>query len=316
MRIAVDAMGGDDGYLPIVEGVKLFLQESDDSEIILVGEKDILNKVIDVTKYKNLSIVEGKDSVDMKTSPSEALRSKKDSSISVGIMLHKEGKADAFFSAGNTGVVMAFSIMILKRLSNVKRPAIAATFPTVKNQSLLVDAGANVDCKAINLLQFGAMGSAYYSKLMDVEKPSIGLLSVGEENSKGNEQVVLANKLFRKSNLNFYGNIEGYDIFSGLVDVIVVDGFTGNIILKYSESLFKQLIKMAGGEKFFPKVLMKKFDSDEQGAVPLIGLNGNILIGHGNTSPKAVKNAFYTIRNSFLKKVNLDIEVKLGEIIK
>lgn len=305
MIIAMDAMGGDEGPIPVLEGVKLFIESSqEDDKVILVGEKSVLENNSWIKKDKKLEYIESGMSVDMHTSPSEALKTKTDSSISVGLKLHKEGKADAFFSVGNTGVVMAFALVNLGRIKNVSRPAVACLFPTIADPTLIVDGGANVDCKPSVLYQFGQMGSIYYSKLFDCEKPRIGLISIGEEPSKGNEQTLLAHKLFEKSNLNFIGNIEGSDIFKGKSDVIVMDGFVGNVVLKFAESIIIFLTSFLGKSVQIPYDMVKKLTSDEYGAAPLIGVNGIVFIGHGKASPLGVKNGLCSVKKAFAKNIN------------
>ncbi|MGC9366202.1 MAG: phosphate acyltransferase PlsX [bacterium] len=305
MRIAIDAMGGDQGFIPIVEGVKLFLEKCEDTEILLVGEKRKLEQKFDFSKpeFNSLSLIEGEGSVDMHISPSEAVKTKKNSTISVGLKLLKQQQCDAFISAGNTGVIMAFALLILGRQKNIHRPALACFLPTLKEPSLLIDVGANVDCKPVNLFQFGIMGSIYYSKLLDVEKPTIGTLSIGEEPTKGNEQILKAAKLFQNSSLNYQGNIEGDDILLGKTNIVVTDGFIGNILLKFGERMLEVILKLAGGSVKLPSEIKNKFSSDAYGAVPLLGVNGVVFVGHGKSSANAIKNALQSVRKTYLKDV-------------
>ncbi|MBN1150016.1 phosphate acyltransferase PlsX [candidate division WOR-3 bacterium] len=310
MIIAIDAMGGDEGFAPIVEGVKLFVDSTQDDQVILVGEKEVLDANSWILKDKRLQFIESKDSVDMNIIPSEALKTKTNSSISVGLNLHKKGKADAFFSVGNTGVVMAFALVNLGRIKHILRPALACFFPTMSKPTLIIDSGANVDCKPPLLRQFGQMGSVYYSKLYDVKTPKVALLSIGEEPSKGNEQTLQAYKLFEKSDLNFIGNIEGGDIFKGKADVVVVDGFVGNIILKFAESMIEFLNSFFGKTVQIPSEMARKLTSEEYGAAPLIGVNGIVFIGHGKTSPLGVKNGLETVKKTYSQKIKEVLESK------
>ncbi len=304
MKIAMDAVGGDEGSSPVVEGVRLFLESSAEDEVVLVGRKKILDENPWILKEKRVEFVEAEEEVDMQTSPSDALRTKTNSSISVGLKLHKGGKADAFYSVGNTGVVMAFALVNLGRIKNILRPAVACLFPTTENPVLVIDSGANVDCKPSVLSQFGQMGSIYYSKLFDIDKPRVGLLSIGEEPTKGNEQTLQAYKLMEKTELNFIGNLEGGDIFKGRADVIVMDGFVGNIVLKFAESIIGFLTSFLGKTVQIPSDMAKKLTSDEYGAAPLIGVNGIVFIGHGRTSPRGVKNGLLTVKKTFSQNIN------------
>lgn len=310
MIIAIDAMGGDEGFAPIVEGVKLFIDSNQGDKVILVGEKIVLDSNHWIQKDGRLEFIESKDSVDMNILPSDALKTKTESSISVGLNLHKRGKADAFFSVGNTGVVMAFALINLGRIKNILRPALACFFPTMTEPTLIIDSGANVDCKPPVLKQFGQMGSVYYSKLYDVKEPKVALLSIGEEPTKGNEQTLQAFKLLKNSDLNFTGNIEGGDIFKGKANVVVVDGFVGNIILKFAESMIEFLNSFFGKKVKIPSDMAKKLTSEEYGAAPLIGINGIVYIGHGKTSPLGVKNGLETIKKTYSQKINEDLERK------
>lgn len=318
MKIAVDAMGGDCGSFPIVEGVKLFIQDTDDTEIILVGEKDRIKEHLTSSDLENgrIEIVDAKGNVDMHIAPSEAIKTKKDSSISIGIKLHREGKADAFISTGNTGVIMAFALITLGRLKNIKRPALACFLPSMKKPILLIDVGANVDCKPLNIYQFGIMGSVYYSNLLDKKKPVIGLLSIGEEPTKGNEQTLSAYKLFKNSSLNFVGNVEGNDILSGETNVIVTDGFVGNVLIKFGESVFELIMKVAGSSINISPDIRNKFSADEYGGAPLLGINGFVFICHGKSSPIAIKNSLHSVRKTYHKDINKIIKNIVSEFVK
>jgi glycerol-3-phosphate acyltransferase PlsX len=262
----------------------------------------------------------------MHESPVDAIRKKKDSSIRVGIGLVKAGKADAFVSAGHSGVVMAASLLMLGTAKVVDRPAIATLMPTLKDPFIMLDVGATVDCDPQNLLQFALMGSTYCRLLLERPDPRVALLSIGEEDTKGNEVTKEAFKLIKKSKLNFIGNIEGKDIFSGKADVVVCDGFIGNIALKISEGLAETILKMLKQEirsvstgrigylmmKPAIKNFKKRTDYDEYGGAPLLGINGTSIISHGRSSSKAIKNALRVAADYAAKRVyeaiSLDIE--------
>jgi glycerol-3-phosphate acyltransferase PlsX len=262
----------------------------------------------------------------MHDSPNVALKAKKDSSIVVGVGLHRDRKADAFVSAGNTGAVLSASTLILGRLKGVSRPTIGALFPTETSPCFLVDAGANVDCKPRHLYEFGVMGSVYVSALVGKKEPTVGLLSIGEEDVKGNEVTMEAMTLFRKSRLNFIGNVEGRDILKGKVDVAVCDGFVGNIILKFGESVpgfLKSRLKEFAATGWWSKVrllmaqgglraVLKKLDYQEYGGVPLLGVNGVSIIGHGGSTAKAIKNMILRAEEMVRWDINQKIQEAMG----
>lgn len=328
MRLVLDAMGSDNAPYVEVEGALQASAELD-AEIILVGQQKAIER--ELAKHKpaagRISIIHANEIIEMHESPAQACRQKQDSSIMVGTRLIKEGKADAFVSAGNSGAVMTAGLMNLKRLAGVSRPAIATLLPTLTGACLLVDAGANVDCKPKHLLQFAIMGDIYVRYIMDKINPSIGLLSIGEEDSKGNELTAAAFSLIKKTSLNFSGNIEGRDIIKGKADVVVCDGFVGNVVLKFaeglSESLFhlikaeieKKLIRKIGAILIKPafKEIIKRLDYAEYGGAPLLGLNGVCIIGHGSSNAKAIKNALKVSYESVKNNVNqhLKEEIKL-----
>ena len=320
MKIVVDAMGGDNAPSAIIEGVVLAVREYD-VEIILTGLSDRLET--ELSKYEDradlpIEIVPAEDVVAMHESPSKVLRSKKKSSIKVGLELVKNGDAAAFVSAGNTGAVLAFSTFTLRPLKGVDRPAIAIQLPTLKGPAILLDAGANVDCKTVQLFQFGIMGHSFAKYILGKDIPEVGLLSIGEEDSKGNEVTREVFQMLKNSHINFIGNLEGKDVYRGNADVIVCDGFTGNIALKISESLaemigtnLKQLFLTNWATKFgyfFLKPHFIKFnksvDYSETGGAPLLGVNGVCIIAHGSSSPKAIKNAINRAKELVDKKMN------------
>jgi len=332
IKVAVDAMGGDFAPLNDVSGAIIAAEEKKDSlEIILVGKENLINE--ELKKHKiglnNISVVNAADVITMHDSPTDSLKTKSDSSISVGINLVKDKKADAFISAGNTGAVMTASILKLGRIKGVGRPTIGSLFPTDKGKTMVFDVGASVDCKPNHLLEFAVMGNIYMKNVYGIEKPKIALLSVGEEKSKGDNLTIEAYELLEKSGLNFIGNVEGRDVLRGKADIIVCDGFVGNVILKFAESVLdvmKNKFKAYADKGFFKKiwvgmmygtlknVVLKDFDYQEYGGVPLLGVNGITIIGHGKSSPIAIKNMIYKAEEMIRKEVNSKISEELSLI--
>ncbi len=327
-RIAIDAMGGDNAPFSIVAGSVMASRVlQDKAKIILVGNAKRINEELTGLRAENLNIdvVDAPETIDMSASPIEAIKQKKNSSIVVGLRLQKEGKADAFISAGNTGAVMAASLLNLGRLTGVSRPAIATLFPTEEGLGLVLDVGANSDCKAHHLYQFGIMGAIYSKYILKVKNPKVGLLSIGEEQSKGNELTIASHKLLDSSGLNFCGNVEGRDILKGTADVVVCDGFVGNIILKFAEStgsFFSKLLKkkirgnlLASIGAVLMSAAFRSFrqslDSAEYGGAPLLGIDGVCIICHGNSSPRAIKNAVLVSVDMVRQQVNKVIEEKI-----
>jgi len=306
-RVALDAMGGDRGPVVNIEGAVAAARELGLS-VLLVGNEEDLRRSLQYhsTNGLGITICHAPETVGMNESPSAALRKKKHSSIRVGLELVKRGEADAFISAGNTGAVMATAMVTLGSLPGVERPAIALIVPTLRGQSILLDAGANADCKPRHLLQFAIMGDIYARQVMGKKSPTVGLLSIGEEESKGNELTREAFKeLEEERSLNFTGNVEGREVFSGAADIIVCDGFTGNIALKISESaaeFFTVLLKEELEKGLVGKLgalltrgafrrFKKRVDYTEYGGAPLLGVGGMCIIGHGRSTAKAIKNA-------------------------
>jgi len=308
MKIALDAMGGDKAPVGIVEGAFEAAREASDRvEVVLVGKRDILEAHISAQRLEasNVEIVDAAEVIEMSESPATAIRRKRASSIAVGMNLHREGKVRAFVSAGNTGAVVGSSLLTLGRLPGIERPAIAIHLPTENGGTVLIDGGANSDCAPHNLLQFAFMGSVYAETFFGKRNPRVALLSIGEERSKGNELTRGSYELLEKSGLNFTGNVEGRDVFTGAADVVVTDGFVGNVVLKFTESIvyyINTLIKEEAGKRFFARIgagLMKpafrgvkrKLDYAEYGGMPLLGVNGVVIISHGKSSSRAIKNA-------------------------
>ena len=307
MKIAVDAMGGDFAPRNIVEGAYLAAQEYG-VPVVLVGDQEIVRK--EIARHPGadslpLTVVHASEAVGMDESPLTPIRKKKDSSIKIAYELVKKGEAAALFSAGNSGAVLATAVFVLEKLKGVDRPAIGTIFPTLKGWTLLLDAGANVDCKSFHLVQFAIMGEAYAKYVLKIKKPAVGLLSNGEEESKGNELIRETNAALRKSSIGYVGPVEGRDIFNGRVDVVVCDGFVGNAALKICEGLAEAIGSMIKEEvkgSFMAKLayllargavneIKKKLDYSEYGGAPLLGVEGVVIIGHGRSSAKAVKNA-------------------------
>jgi glycerol-3-phosphate acyltransferase PlsX len=319
MRIALDAMGGDYAPAVTVEGAIEAVRESEELSVILVGNKEELIKELETRDYphSSISIRHASQVVEMGESPVTALRRKKDSSIKIAIELVKSGEADAMVSAGNSGVVIATALFILGKIRGVHRPAIATVMPTLRGLFILIDAGANVDCRASHLFQFGIMGEAYARTIFGIKTPKIGLLSIGEEDAKGNELTKEAFRLLKNSSLNFIGNVEGKDVFNGDADVIVCDGFVGNIALKISEGLAEAIAKMLKREiseksqgrigYLFLKDALRSFkkrtDYSEYGGAPLLGISKPCIISHGRSTAKAIKNAIHMAGEIYEKKV-------------
>jgi phosphate acyltransferase len=327
-------MGGDFAPAHVVAGALKAIEESHGRfTLLLVGQEERIREEIrklrpgDSAGTPSWTVVDAREVIGMDESPNAALKSKKNSSITVGVTMHREGSADAFVSAGNTGAVMSASTLILGRIKGVGRPTIGALIPTDTGTCLLVDAGANVDCRPRHLLEFAVMGSIYVSSMLGKSNPSVGLLNIGEEDTKGNEVSLETFELLRKSTLNFTGNIEGRDILRGKVDVVVCDGFIGNILLKFGESIpsffrakFAKFAARGVGNKLVVllarrglRTIMKELDYQEHGGVPLLGVNGVSIIGHGGSTPKAIKNMIYRAEEMVMHKVNLHIqEAMLG----
>lgn len=330
MRIALDAMGGDKAPGVIIEGCLAATGEADrDLEIVLVGRRDAIQKDLagrGVTSHP-FDLVDAKDVVTMDEQPSTTLRRKKDSSIAVALRLQQEGKADGFVSAGNTGAVVANALFTLGRIPGVKRPAIATYVPNEAGGCILLDIGANIDCTAEHLYQYGVMGACYADLVLLKPQPRVGLLNVGEESTKGTEVVRETHRLLKESPLNFIGNVEGRDIFAGSVDVVVCDGFVGNIVLKFAESVVDMVYVVMrdaltstvrgrlGGLLLRPafRKLKSQFDYAEYGGAPLLGLNGVCTIAHGGSSVRAIKNAVLATQRYIRYDVRSAIEKRLSK---
>ncbi|HEV2121670.1 MAG TPA: phosphate acyltransferase PlsX [Chloroflexota bacterium] len=306
MRVVVDAMGGDDAPQVVVEGAVAAAR--DGIQVILVGREDAVRAQLSAHGQSAgtlpIEVVHAAQLIEMHEHPASAVRQKKDSSIAVAMRLVREGRADAYFSAGNSGATMAAALFALGRLEGVHRPAIGGILPLLRGQCFLVDIGANTDCDPQNLLQFAQMGAAYMEQVYHMRRPRIGLVSNGEEETKGNALVQATYPLLKQSGLNFVGNVEGKDITRGAADVVVTDGFTGNVMLKLAEgmqelilNLVREAVKSTVINQIAGAVLRpalrragKRLDYTEYGGAPLIGVNGAVFIGHGRSDAKAIGN--------------------------
>ncbi len=303
IRIAIDAMGGDNAPEEIIKGALSSIKDLPGVSLILVGQKD---RIAPFVRSCDIEIVHAAEIIGMHEAPVAAVKQKKNSSIAVALDLIKNKKADALISAGNTGALMAASLFKLGRIEGIERPAIATIFPNLGGKgTLLLDMGANVDCKPKHLEQFALMGSCYAEHAMHKKSPKVGLLNIGTELEKGNELVQQTYPLLSNSNINFVGYVESADVFSGKVDVVVCDGFVGNIVLKLAEStsnviftllkeeLKKSVVSKAAALVLRPafKRLLKRTDYDEYGAAPLLGLNAVVFKAHGRAKAKAISSA-------------------------
>ncbi len=324
MKIAVDAMGGDNAPHAIVAGAVQAAKEYGVG-IILVGIEELIQaelKKHHQTKSLPIEIRNATQVVDMLDSPATVFRRKKDSSIRVANELVKSGEATAVISAGHTGAAMATSLFILGPLEGIERPAIATFMPTMKGTCIVLDVGANVDCKPNNLLQFAIMGEVYARYLLKNPNPRVGLLSIGEEETKGNELTREAFKLLTETSLNFIGNVEGRDVMGGKADVVVCDGFIGNVVLKLSEAVAEtiglmirenigdNLIRKLGYFMMRPafRALKRRIDYAEYGGAPLVGINGISIISHGRSSDRAITNAVRVAHELSRSEVNKHIQ--------
>ena len=301
VRIALDCLGTDEAPASEIAGAILALDERlDDFTLVLVGDQESIAKGLSRIKSrsrKRLEVVHAPDRILACDSPAQTVRRRPDSSIVAGIRLQKEGEVDAFVSAGSTGAVMAASLILLRPLPGVARPAIGTLLPTLKEPTLMLDAGANVDCKPHHLLQFAHLGTIYAQDLMNVEEPRVGLLNIGKEPVKGDELSLEAHTLLKRSRLHFVGNVEGREIIGGACDVLVCDGFVGNVLLKFYESvaeltthLLTREMKRDGTTMDLEEVF-RVLDYVEYGGAPLLGVNGVSIVCHGHSPPRAIQKA-------------------------
>jgi len=319
MKIVVDAMGGDHAPRVVVEGTVAAAREYN-AEVILVGDEAKIEAFLKKAKYtgSNISIHPASEVIEMSESAATSVRRKRNSSIVVGINLVKEGQGDAFFSAGNTGAAVCASVLGLGLLPGIERPGIAIFTPTLKGISIIVDVGANIDAKPTQLLQYGIMADAYFRCILNKPNPTVGILNIGEEETKGTDFIKETHELFEKSRLNFIGNVEGKNLFSGKCDIVVCDGFVGNIALKVTESvvetmqvfLKRNILSNPMGKigALFLRSSFQRFkremDYSEYGGAPLLGVNGVVIIGHGRSNAKAIKNAIRVAKEEVERKFN------------
>ncbi len=322
MRIAIDAMGGDYAPRVVVDGA-VDAVEQFGVEVVLVGKEELIKQ--ELKRFKKLpggiTIEHAPEVIEMNESATSSIRKKKNSSITKATELLRDKKVDAFVSAGNTGAVVCAATFILKMLPSIERPGIAIVMPTLKGASLIIDVGANIDAKPKHMLQYGLMADAYSKVVLNKENPTIGLLNIGEEQSKGTDLSKEANALLENSKINFVGNVEGKELFSGNCDCIITDGVVGNVALKVSESLAEVLMQLFKREilsSFWGKLgillmknslrrLKKNMDYSEYGGAPLLGVNGIVMIGHGRSSAKAIKNA--------IRAAKVEVEGRINEVI-
>jgi phosphate acyltransferase len=328
--IALDAMGSDRAPKPEVEGAIQAARQG--IKVVLVGPAEIVQPELDrhiSAALLPIEVVHASEVITMEDKAMQAVRAKRDSSIRVGLRMVREGRASGFVTAGNTGAAMATAKMVLGGIPGVDRPALAAVFPTaVRTTAILLDVGANVDCKPHNLEQFAIMGEIYFRSMFGTRRPRVGLLSIGEEESKGNELTRESYELLRQLPLNFIGNVEGRDIYSGRVDVIVADGFVGNVALKTSEgvaNLVRSTLKESLKATITRQVgyllsrsafsdFKKRLDHTEYGGAPLLGVKGVCFITHGSSNTNAIKNALRVASEFASRSINRQIEKELGAI--
>ena len=332
-RIALDAMGGD--FAPdaaIAGALHAILELPAEHTLQLVGPSDVVRERVSALSIGDLAgaaaltnrieLIEAPDVIEMSEKPSTAMRSKPNSSMVVGLRLQTEGRSDAFISAGNTGAQMAASTVLLKLHAGLTRPAIATLFPTALQPIVVLDSGANVDCSPQELVQFARLGAVYAEDVLGRHNPIVGLLSIGEESEKGNAVVKEANLLLRTAGVNFQGNIEGRDLPAGAsdrgpIDVVVCDGFVGNVLLKFYEAIAPMMIGLlTRHEALDPaalKATLKHLDYSEYGGAPLLGVRGVSVISHGKSSPRAIKNAIKLAARSVESRMSEHIGRRLGE---
>lgn len=328
-KIGIDISGGDYSPGEIVKGA-IFAQEELKEDVVLIGVKKEIEEQLTLLKcsLSKFVIIEADERIEMNDSPLSSIRRKKNSSIVVGVNLLKEKKIDAFVSCGNTGAVVCASTLGLGLIKGVDRPGIALMIPSKQGISLVIDVGANIDCKPLNLFQYGIMASVYYNLVLNKDNPSVGLLNIGEEASKGLEVLKRTHKLFSVSPLNFIGNLEARELLSGKCDCIVCDGFVGNIALKVAEgsaetigrALIEAMKKGFWGKigLLLAKSNLKKFkksiDYAEYGGAPLLGVDGIVIIGHGRSNALAVKNAIKVAVRELNRDLTLEIDRRINEI--
>ena len=334
MNIALDAMGGDFAPSAPVKGALAAISKSNNSlKVILVGNRNLIKKELGSSSPNQISIHHASEVVSMDDSGSKVIKSKPDSSMVQGIKLIKDGKADAFISAGSTGAQMATSLLMLGRIKHVKRPALGAYFSSLSGGKIICDIGANTDIKPQHLLQFAIMASVYLDHVEGVKNPKIGLINIGEEPSKGSELYQEAHKLLKEELPNFIGNIEGRNLFDSNANVIVCDGFVGNILIKFAEgwfSTFSDMVKKKiltktrykiGAQMIKPALeeIRSQYDYEEHGGAPLLGVNGISIVCHGSSTSKTIMNSIFlaekSINESLISDISSGINSHLGPIV-
>jgi glycerol-3-phosphate acyltransferase PlsX len=329
VRIAVDAMGGDHAPQEIVKGAVLAAIEYP-VEVILVGQEEVVRKELAAANSipRNIEVVDAREVVEMEDTALAPLRRKRNSSVRICANLVAEGRADAFVSAGNTGASWTSARMVMGMIEGVSRPALAAILPNVNDHTLLLDVGANVDAKPNHLREFAVMGHFYAQMIFGMEAPRVGLLSIGEEEGKGNELTKETFRVLKETGLNFIGNAEGRDIYNGNADVVVCDGFIGNVVLKASEALGEMVSKTLRAEmtQSLPRKiggllarsafdgLKRRMDYSEYGGAPLLGVKGGCIVCHGRSNAKAIKNAIRVARGFALNRIDEKIQAKVTDL--
>jgi len=335
MRIAIDAMGGDLAPGVVIGGVVDYFKSNQNIDLVLVGKEKEIKKEIKkngIEFPQEIEIVDAREAILMREHFFSYWKKRERTSIKKAIDLVKQKKAQAVVSAGNTGAIMAIAKTVLGTMKRIERPALALMIPTLKGNSLLVDVGANVDSRPKNLVQFAIMGKVYLENVMGIKNPRIALMSIGEEEEKGNELIKATYNLLKTMDINFIGNVEGKDVYLGEADLIVTDGFTGNVTLKVSEGVVNVMISLLKREiksnilskigffflKSSIKRIRKKMDYSEYGGALLLGVNGIVIIAHGGSNRKAIKNAIYLsqkfVKENVLEKISREIEYLQGKV--
>ncbi|MFN8166208.1 MAG: phosphate acyltransferase PlsX [Bacteroidia bacterium] len=307
MKVGIDIMGGDFAPVETVKGaIEARRELADNVELVLIGDQDKINEILQQENFpaEKFRIVHAPEVIGMAEHPTKAIQQKQKSSIAIGFHLLKEGKIDSFASAGNTGAMLVGSMFSIKAVNGILRPAIASPLPKFKGGwGLILDVGVNADCKPEVLQQFAILGSIYAENIMHIKNPKVGLMNIGEEEEKGNLLVKETHQLLKgMSEINFIGNVEGRDLFNEMADVVVCDGFTGNVILKEAESFYAMIRRRGIRDEYFDR-----FDYEDYGGTPVLGINGNVIIAHGISKAKAIKNMILLSRDV--------VEAKLAEKI-
>ena len=325
-RIAIDAMGGDHAPEEIVAGALLAASEYPAASLILFGDEPRVRALLRGPGAERIGVVHSPEAVPMDQHASQALRSADRTSLGMAVNAVKNGDADAVVSAGNSGAFLAIALIKLRTIEGVARPAIATVWPAINGPTVLLDSGANVDCRAEWLEQFGIMGSAYASAVLGIERPKVALLSVGEERTKGNSLVLEASALLEQAPVNFVGNIEGKDMFHNKADVVVADGFVGNVLLKTAEGMVsamgevikgtllrRNILNLLGTALLAPSLrgLRRRFDYETYGGAPLLGVRGNCIYTHGRVSRRGIKAAVLTA----ITEVDHDVVGRIGQMV-